>query len=103
MKAHYVLYPAVSTITNETVCEMFNVINRLKKPVVIDLEGVSDCVNDFFRMFEMFSDLTIVNTDSRLLSSIYMTGFDKFITIYGENISLEDKKRALVNRKLCVV
>jgi hypothetical protein len=82
---------------------MFLTINNLKKPVVIDLDGVEDCVNDFYRMFEMFSDLTLLNVDSKMLSTMYMTGFDKFVTIYGEDVSFEDKKNELINRKLCIV
>lgn len=103
MKTHYVLSPNTPTITSKTVCEMFTEINKLKKPVVLNLEGVDDCVNDFYCMFEMFSDLTLLNVDSRVLSTIYMTGFDRFVTIYGEDVSFEDKSRALINRKLYVI
>jgi hypothetical protein len=103
MKSHYVLSPNTPTITDKTVCDMFLTINKLNKPVVIDLDGVEDCVNDFYRMFEMFSDLTLLNVESRMLSTIYMTGFDKFVTIYGEDVSFEDKSRQLVNRKLSLV
>ena len=103
MKTHYVLSPNTPTITNKTVCDMFSAMNKLNKPVVINLDGVADCVNDFYRMFEMFSGLTLLNVDSRLLSTMYMTGFDKFVTIYGEDISFEDKSRELINRRLYVV
>ena len=103
MKSHYVLSPKTPTITDKTVCDMFLTINKLKKPVVIDLNGVDDCVNDFYRMFEMFSDITLLNVDSKVLSTIYMTGFDKFVTIYGEDVSFEDKSRSLVKRKLRLV
>ena len=103
MKSHYVLSPNTPTITDKTVCDMFLTINKLNKPVVIDLDGVEDCVNDFYRMFEMFSNLTLLNVESRMLSTIYMTGFDKFVTIYGEDVSFEDKSRQLVNRKLSLV
>lgn len=103
MKSHYVLSPNTPTITDKTVCDMFLTMNKLKKPVVIDLEGVEDCVNDFYRLFEMFSDLTLLNVESRMLSTIYMTGFDKFVTIYGENVSFHDKSRQLINRKFSIV
>ena len=103
MKSHYVLSPNTPTITDKTVCDMFLTINKLNKPVVIDLDGVENCVNDFYRMFEMFSNLTLLNVESRMLSTIYMTGFDKFVTIYGEDVSFEDKSRQLVNRKLSLV
>ncbi len=103
MKSHYVLSPNTPTITDKTVCDMFLTMNKLKKPVVIDLDGVEDCVNDFYRLFEMFSDLTLLNVESRMLSTIYMTGFDKFVTIYGENVSFQDKSRQLINRKFSIV
>ena len=103
MKSHYVLTPNTPTITDKTVCDMFLTINKLNKPVVIDLDGVEDCVNDFYRMFEMFSDITLLNVESRMLSTIYMTGFDKFVTIYGEDVSLEEKKRPLVKRRFSIV
>ncbi len=103
MKTHYVLSLNTPTITNKTVCEMFSTINKLKKPVVLNLDGVADCVNDFYCMFEMFSDLTLLNVDSRILSTIFMTGFDRFVTIYGEDVSFEDKSRELINRRLRVL
>ncbi len=103
MKSHYVLSLNTPTITELNVCEMFTTLNRLNKPVVIDLDGVDDCVNDFFRIFEMFSDLTLLNVDSQILSAIYMTGFDKFVTIYGEDISYNDKSRSLVKRNFSLV
>lgn len=103
MKSHYVLFPGTPTITDKTVCDMFTTLNKLNKPVVIDLDGVGECVNDFYRMFEMFSDITLLNVESQMLSTIYMTGFDKFVTIYGENVSFEDKSRQLVNRRLSIV
>lgn len=103
MKSHYVLSLNTPTITEINVCEMFTTLNRLNKPVVIDLDGVDDCVNDFFRIFEMFSDLTLLNVDSQILSAIYMTGFDKFVTIYGEDISYNDKSRSLVKRNFSLV
>ena len=102
-KSHYVLSPDTPTITDKTVCDMFLTINKLNKPVVLDLEGVETCVNDFYRMFEMFNDLTLLNVESKVLSTIYMTGFDKFVTIYGEDVSFEDKRRPLVKRRFSIV
>lgn len=102
-KSHYVLSPDTPTITDKTVCDMFLTINKLNKPVVLDLEGVETCVNDFYRMFEMFNDLTLLNVESKMLSTIYMTGFDKFVTIYGEDVSFEDKRRPLVKRRFSIV
>lgn len=103
MKSHYVLSPNTPTITDKIVCDMFMTINNLKKPVVINLDGVEDCVSDFYRMFEMFSNITLLNIESRLLSTLYITGFDKFVTIYGDDISLNEKKRELKNRRFKII
>ena len=97
---HYILFPNTPVITDKIVCDMFREINEIQKPVVINLEGVEDCVSDFFRMFEMFSNITLLNTESKLLSILYLTGFDKFVTIYGDDLSLDEKKRELKNRRL---
>ena len=103
MKSHYVLSPETPTITDKAVCDMFVTINRLKKPVVIDLDGVEDCVSDFYRMFEMFSNITLLNIESKLLSTLYITGFDKFVTIYGDKVSFEEKNRELKNRRFKII
>ena len=103
MKTHYVLLPKVSTITDKTVCEIETVLSKLTKPVVIDLDGVDSCVNNFYRLFEKYSGITLLNTDSKLLAMLYITKFDKFVKIYGDLVSYQDNARELINRRFHIV
>ena len=102
-KSYYLLSLNIPTITEDSVNAITDLIADLTKPVVIDMNGVETCVNAFYQMFKKYDNITLLNIDLRLLSTIFMTGFDKYVKIYGETVSFEDKSRELVNRKLCIV
>lgn len=92
-----------SIITNSTVRKIIDVLNTNKKTLVIDLTGVRNCVNNFFKLFRTYSDIVLINTDSLILSTLYVTGFDKYVKIYGDRVSFEEKKNELINRRFELV
>ena len=78
-------------------------ISKIKKPVVIDMGGIDSCVNSFYHMLKKMGNLTLVNPESSLLTTLFITGFDKYVKIFTEEVSLEDNTRALINRKFAIV
>lgn len=100
---HAILHPNIHTITTDDVQKIKSLIKRESCPLVLDMEAVEECVNDFYRMFVEFSGISLVNMDSKMLSMLYVTGFDRYVDIYEDDISLEENMRSLVNRKLSLV
>lgn len=88
-----------TTITDNLVNKISNALKHKCKPTIIDLQGVNNCVNKFYFLFKEFNDIVLVNIDSLILSTLFITGFDKYVKIYGEPVSLEDKKHELINRR----
>jgi len=96
------LYPAVQTITKNIAEEIYKYGLSNGSSLIIDMNGVENCVNLFFEIFRLV-DITLINTSSKILSTIYMTGYDKYIKIFEDIVSLEDNRRELLNRRFCVV
>ena len=99
------LSPAVANRDEVVVLEMFRQIDKhTDKSYVIDMTGVVSCVNRFFVMLSELvnSDISLVNVDSRILSALYLTGFDKYVKIYGDEVSLEENRNQLINRRMCL-
>ena len=101
--SHYILFPNIQTITEDDVKVIRRAISKLKKPVVLDMCGIDNCVNSFYYMLKNLGNLTIVNPESNLLTTLFITGFDKYVKIFNEEVSLEDNTRALINRKFAIV
>ncbi|MCM1264568.1 MAG: hypothetical protein NC200_00060 [Candidatus Gastranaerophilales bacterium] len=103
----YILNPAVTSINETTVSLIENEIRSKKQAAqfVINLENVERCINRFFLMLASLRDynISLVNVDSRILSTIYMMRFDKFVKIYGNDISLEENTNELINRRFALV
>lgn len=101
--SHYVLTPNIQSITENDVRTINNTVTKLKKPVVIDMSGIDNCVNSFYYMLKKLGNLTLINTESGLLTTLFITGFDKYVKIFTEEISYEDNSRALINRNFSIV
>ena len=101
--SHYILAPNIQSITEKDVRTISNTIAKLRKPVVLDMCGIDTCVNSFYSMLKQMGNLTIVNPESNLLTTLFITGFDKYVRIFTEEVSLEDRSRELINRRLSVV
>ncbi len=100
---HIFLRPNIHTITANDVQKIKSFLKKKSCPLVLDMEAVEECVNDFYRMFSDFKNISLVNMSSRMLSMLYITGFDRYVDIYEDDISLEEHMRSLVNRKLSLV
>ena len=100
---HYLLNPNIQTITEKAARQIYDCVKSLDKPAVIDMYGVEDCVNGFFKILQKMSNMSLFNIDSKILSTIFMTGYDKYVTIYGDEVAYEDNSRALINRQFNIV
>lgn len=82
-----------------------DVIGRTDKSVAIDLSCVTRCVTEFFEVLKEFSfkGISLVNVDSMILSALYMTGYDRFVHVYEDNISLIEGKNEIIKRRFAVV
>lgn len=101
----YLLSPAVTNIDENVVSELSaQMYRQTNKNLVIDMTGVVSCVNRFFVMLSEITDknVTLVNVDSVILSVLYMTGFDKYVKIFGDEVSLSENANQLINRRMYV-
>lgn len=81
-----------------------NIQQSVKDNILIDMTGVRNCTNGFFRIFmQTAKKISLVNTDSEILTAIYMMHFDKYIKIYNEKISFLFGKNELKNGRLTVI
>lgn len=76
-----------------------------KGTVAINLMGVETCVTKFFEMFrrKKGEKLILVNVDSKILATMYMTGYDKYVRIFEDSISLLSDKNEIINRRFTLV
>lgn len=99
----FFLCPNIQTITKEAAQDIYEVLSSVSIPTVVDMEGVESCSNEFLFMLKKLKNVILLNTESQFLSILYMTGFDKYVKVYGDSASLFDDKRELINRNFCVV
>ena len=99
----FFLCPNIQTITSEAAQDIYDVLSSVNPPAVINMEGVESCSNDFLFMLKKLDKVTLLNAESQFLSILYMTGFDKYVKVYGDSASLFDDKRELINRSFCIV
>lgn len=84
--------------------ELYDMVSKSKSSVAIDLHRVESCVTEFFEMFSRLNKkISLVNVDSRILAALYMTGFDKFVHVFEDNLSLESDKYEIVNRRFTII
>lgn len=96
------LCPNVSTITKNLAQDIYSIMSEYDT-IILDLEGVEDCSNEFFFILKNFEHIKLVNVESRVLSMLYVTGYDRYVKIFGEEVSLFDNRHELVNRKFAIV
>lgn len=103
----HILNPTVTTIDETIVSEIEGqILSREKNTqIVINLENTETCVNDFFIMISRLKNfnISLVNVDSRILSTLYMMNFDKYVKIFENKLSLEENSNRLINRRFSLV
>ena len=91
------------TITEEDVAEIKDFMKNTQKPVIIDMIGVESCINKYYTLFKKYPGITLLNTDSKVLTTLFITGFDRYVKIFDDNVAFEDNLRELKQRRFCVV
>lgn len=93
-----------SNIEENDIQEIVSLLEFDVEEVVINMLNVTECSNYFFLLLKQYKDrITLVNTDSKILSLLYITGFDKFIRVFEDEVSLADERHELINRRFAVV
>lgn len=84
--------------------ELYDMVSETQSSVAIDLHNVENCVTEFFEMFSRLNKrVSLVNVDSKILATLYITGFDKFVHVFEDNLSLEADKYELINRRFTLI
>lgn len=105
---HYILDPTNHNITT-TMVDFLTVAVRAiphNKPCAFDLGSVETCSNSLFVMFKRFSKeykLSIINANDKILSSLYLMKFDKFVQIYSNDVDLVNNSHEVLNRRFSIV
>lgn len=94
----------IKNIDSNAVNEIYDMVSESKSSIAIDLHCVESCVTEFFEMFSRLNKkISLVNVDSKILATLYMTGFDKFVRVFEDNISLEADKYEIIKRRFTLV
>lgn len=91
-------------ITSKDITDLSKKLKSSKKrDILIDMKEVTSCGNEFFRIFlDTDKRISLINTDSQILTTLYMMKYDKYIRIYNESVSYENGKNELRNRLFSV-
>lgn len=105
---HYILNPDRHEITSE-MSDFLGIAYKSMpkdKSVAFDLRIVDTCSNKFFLMFEQISkvrDISIINMNEKIMSSLCLMKYDKFVKIYTNDIDLFEDKHEVKNRRFALV
>ena len=105
---HYILNPDCHNITPE-MADFLGVAYKSMpkdKQVAFDLSIVETCSNKFFMMFEQVSkerDISIINMNDKMLASLYITHYDKYVKVFTNDVDLFDNKHEVINRRFTLV
>lgn len=105
---HYILNPDCHEITAE-MADFLGVAYKSMpkdKSVAFDLSIVDTCSNKFFLMFEKVSKIrgvSIINMNEKMLASLYLMKYDKYVKIFANDIDLFADKHEVKNRRFSLV
>ena len=100
----YTIKPA-NLIDNKCISMIVNSLSvgNVEK-IILDMSYVSECSHHFLRLLREYKNrIILVNTDSKILSLIYITGYDKYVKIFEDEVSLSENKNELINRRFYLV
>lgn len=95
--------PNVTNIDKSAVTQIYDMLSQSKDNVALDLGNVKSCVNEFFEMLSKLAKVSLVNVDSSILATLYMTGYDRFVRVFEDTLSLEADKYEIINRRFKTV
>ncbi len=107
-ESHYILNPDCHEITSE-MADFFGIAYKSMpkdKNVAFDLSIVETCTNKFFMMFEKLyieRPVCLINVNEKILASLYLMKYDKYVKVYPTDIDLFDDRHELLNRRLSLV
>lgn len=94
----------IQNIDSDSVNKIYDMVSKTNSDVAIDLHRVESCVTDFFEMFARLNKkISLVNVDSKILAALYITGYDKFVRVFEDTLSLEADRYELINRKFTLI
>lgn len=94
----------LKNIDSNAVSKIYDMVSETETSVAIDLHRVDSCVTEFFEMFSRLNNkISLVNVDSKILATLYMTGYDRFVRVFEDNFSLESDKHEIINRRFKTV
>ena len=95
----------LKNIDEDAVKTIYDMVSERKTSYVLDLTRVETCVTNFFEMFKRKKGkkLMLVNVDSKILATLYMTGYDKFVRVFEDSFSLINDKNELINRRFMLL
>lgn len=94
----------ITNIDSNAVNEIYDMVSKTDSSIAIDLHCVESCVTDFFEMFSQLNKkVSLVNVDSKILAALYMTGFDKFVRVFEDKLSLESDRYEMIKRRFTLV
>lgn len=105
---HYILNPDCHNITSAD-ADFLGVAYKSMpkdKQCAFDLSIVDTCSNKFFMMFEKVSKvkpISIINANDRILASLYLMKYDKFVKIFTNDVDLFDDRHEVINRRFSLV
>lgn len=98
-----VLKLKVTSIDKSTVTQIHDMLSQSNEAVALDLDNVKYCVNEFFEMLENLPTISLVNVDSTILAALYITGYDRFVKVFEDPLSLESNRHEIINRRFALV
>lgn len=84
--------------------KIYDMVSSSESAIALDLSNVEDCVTKFFEVFRRFNKkVTLVNVDSKILAALYMTGYDRYVRVFEDKLSLESDRNEIIKRRFSVV
>ena len=97
-----IIKPKIS-IDFECLSEIKTILSHYSN-VIIDMSDISKFSNSvLWTFYEYQKRITLVNTKSEILFLIYTMGYDKYINVFEDVISLIENKNELVNRRFVLL
>lgn len=105
---HYILNPDCHEITPE-MADFLGVAYKSMpedKKAAFDLSIVETCSNKFFMMFEKlckFREISIINANEKILTSLYLMKYDKFVKVFTTDLDMFNDRHEVKNRRFACI
>lgn len=94
----------ITNIDKLAVKKIYDMVSAYNSAVAIDLKCVKTCVAEFFMMLSSLKNkVSLVNVDSTILAALYMTGYDKYVKVFEDNLSLSMDRYEIIKRRFVLL